>query len=178
MAWRRATLTSPPALLEGERASPGGQGQEDVPWHCSDLMTSEQGHPHLGQAKGDSGLSRGGRAGLGRGSVYLPRPLPDVLQELQQELLQVGLGQQAQPHVQASPAQQLHQVQEVCIGGGPGLSQGTQGQELVSREKPGQRRPSWQAGQAGGRPCEPLGPSAGPTGPQAAGDGPTVSAGC
>lgn len=60
--------------------------------------------------------------GWAQGSMYLPRPLPDVLEELDQELLEVGLGQQAQPHVQASSAQQLRQGQEVSIGGGPGLS--------------------------------------------------------
>lgn len=53
--------------------------------------------------------------------MYLPWPLLDVLQEQEQELLEVYLGQQAQPHVQASSAQQLNQVQEVLISGGPWL---------------------------------------------------------
>lgn len=56
-----------------------------------------------------------------RGSVYLPWPFLDVLEKQEQELLEVCLGQQAQPHIQASSAQQFNQVQEVLISGGPWL---------------------------------------------------------
>ena len=62
-----------------------------------------------------------GALALAQGLRYLPRPLLDVLEEQKQELLEIGLGQQAEPHVQAGSAQQLNQDQEVRIGVGPWL---------------------------------------------------------
>ena len=47
--------------------------------------------------------------------MYLSRPLLDSLQPQEQELLEVSLGQQAQPYIQACAAQQLHQIQDAGI---------------------------------------------------------------
>lgn len=69
------------------------------------------------------------------GVWYLPRPLPDVLQEQEQKLLEVNLGQQAEPHVQAGAAQQLNQSHEVLVSVGPRLGLGTQRQKLERKKR-------------------------------------------
>lgn len=50
---------------------------------------------------------------------YLPWPFLDALHEQEQEMLEVSLRQQAKPHIKACAAEQLYQMQEVCICVGP-----------------------------------------------------------
>ena len=81
-----------------------------------------------------------GKAGAGaltQGPQHLSRPFAHVLQELQQELLEVSPGQQAESGVQASTAEQLNQVQKVLVSVGPWLGQRAQCQELERREREG-----------------------------------------
>lgn len=60
-----------------------------------------------------------------------------VIKEQKQELLEVGLGQQLEPHVQAGSAEQFNQAQEVPMDVGPWLGQSTQCQDLERRKNTG-----------------------------------------
>lgn len=62
--------------------------------------------------------------------AHLARPLSDALQQLQQKLLEVGLGQQAEPRVQASATQEFHEAQEAGVRVDAWPEVDTQRQEL------------------------------------------------
>lgn len=85
-----------------------------------------EGPPPAGHSK----LSNPPLARSREDATHLARPLSDALQQPQQKLLEVGLGQQAEPHVQAGATQKLDEAQEAGVGVDSRAGPDTQSQEL------------------------------------------------